>query len=114
MSEQSTDPLDEIKARAAAPAAIENRPYFKYYEYVTALQESQADVMKLVALVEKIRDDNNERAAQFLATTERLWEQVRTRHPERSLDDAQRYEAYSNAHRAAAHFIQKAIKEELQ
>ena len=113
MSEQSTDPLAEIKARAAAPAAI-YETWHHPHRYVTALQESQADVMRLVALVEKIRDDTNERAAQFLATTERLWEQVRTRHPERSLDDAQRYEAYSNAHRAAAHFIQKAIEEELQ
>lgn len=107
--------LEEIKTRAAEPEKViewAGNPYAD--EYITALQASQADVTKLVALVEKIRDDTNERAAQFIATTERLWEQVRTRHPERSLDDAQRYEAYSNAHRAASHFIQKAIEEELQ
>lgn len=103
--------LEEIKARAAEPAAIRHRPH---YQYVTALEASQADVMKLVALVEKIQADNRERAEQFRNTANRMWELIRLRDPERSLQDAERYEAYAMAHSAEAIFIEKAIKEALQ
>lgn len=105
--------LDEIKARAAAPDKVLEwtNPYAD--EYTTALQESQADVPKLVALIEQLRDEATERANQYEASADRLWELVRTRDPERNAEDAQRYSAYAHGARAAAHIIDKTIKEGL-
>lgn len=105
--------LDEIKARAAAPAAI-YETYHSPHEYVTALEASQADVMKLVALVEKIRDDTQEQASQYQASSDRLWGLVAARDPERSSQDAARYSAYAALAMASASSISKTIKEALQ
>lgn len=106
--------LEEIKARAAEPDKViewAGNPYAD--EYVGALQASQADVPKLVALIEKIRDDARADAEGSRATADRLWEQVRTRHPDRNIEDAQRYETYANGARASAIIIDKIIKEGL-
>lgn len=104
--------LERIKDRAAAPAAI-YEAYRPAHHYVTALEESQADVMKLVALIEKIRDEATERADQYEHTSDRLWAQVRNRDPERNLEDAQRYTAYASGARASANIINRNIKEGL-
>lgn len=105
--------LDEIKARAAAPDKILEWADVYSDEYNGALQESQADVPKLVALIEKIRDDMTARADQYEATADRLWELVRNRDPERDAEDAQRYSHYASGARATAHIIDKTIKEGL-
>lgn len=104
--------LEAIKARAAAPAII-YETYRPAHHYVTALEESQADVPKLVALIEKIRDDGAQRANEWEATADRLWKQVRDRDPDRSVEDAQRYTAYAISCRGNAHIIDKTIKEGL-
>ena len=104
--------LDAIKARAAAPATIYEM-YSSPHHCVTALEESHADVMKLVALIEKIREEAEERATIYQATSDRLWEQIRARDPERNLGDAERYTAYAALARGSAHIIDKTIKEGL-
>lgn len=103
--------LEEIKARAAA-ASDDTKPV-TLEEAFQVVARSQADVLKLVALIEQLRDEATERANQYEASADRLWELVRTRDPERNAEDAQRYSAYAHGARAAAHIIDKTIKEGL-
>lgn len=105
--------LDEIKARAAAPDKVLEWADVYSDEYLGAVQESQADVPKLVALIEHLRDDAAQRATEWEATADRLWKQVRDRDPDRNIEDAKRYTAYSISHRGNANIIDKTIKEGL-
>lgn len=106
--------LERIKARATEPAKVlewAGNPYMD--EYIGALQASQADVPKLVALIEKIRDEATQRANGYEATADRLSRQVIDRDPERDPEEAQRYGAYATAYRAVANIIDRTIKEGL-
>lgn len=82
-------------------------------ETARLMAEARTLVPQLVALIEKIRDDARADADGFQATSDRLWEQIRNRDPERNLEDAQRYTAYASAYRASANIIDKTIKEGL-
>lgn len=105
--------LEEIKARAAAPDKVLEWADVYSDEYTGAVQASQADVPKLVALIEKIRDEATERADQYQATADRLWALAAARHPEGSSQDATRYSAYASLAAATAYIIDKTIKEGL-
>lgn len=82
-------------------------------ETARLMAEARTLVPKLVALIEKIRDDATERATQYEATADRLWEQVRTRHPERDAAEAGHYSAYATNARGSAYIIDKTIREGL-
>lgn len=82
-------------------------------ETALLMAEARTLVPKLVALIEKLRDDAAQRATEWEATADRLWKQIRDRDPERNLEDAQRYTAYAISHRGNAHIIDKIIKEGL-
>lgn len=77
------------------------------------IAEARTLVPKLVALIEKIRDEAEERAKQYQATSDRLWGLVAARDPERSSQDATRYSAYAANAMASATIIDKTIKEGL-
>lgn len=77
------------------------------------MAEARTIVPQLVALIEKLRDEAEERATQYEATSDRLWELIRTRDPERNLGDAERYTAYAALARASAYIIDKTIEEGL-
>lgn len=82
-------------------------------ETAQLMAQARTLVPQLVALIEKIRDDAASDAAGFEATADRLWQEVRDRHPDRSVEDAQRYSAYAAAHRSSAFIINKTIEEGL-
>lgn len=103
--------LDAVKARAAA-ACDDTTPVI-LEDAFQIMARSQADVPKLVALIEKIRDEMDGRATAYETTADRLWKQIETRDPERNLEEAQRYGAYATNARAAAYIIDKTIKEGL-
>lgn len=103
--------LEAVKARAAEPAKVLEWASHYADEYIGALTESQNDVEKLVAVLEKIRDTMTEWADRYEAISEQLWELVRNRDPGHDLEAAKRHSSYAASYRAAADVIDRTIEE---